>query len=165
MNKLSFPKAVNPPKVLKPYAPLLGWIAAGLSTVFAVVHLFRIDTFLPILHDMLTGTQGWAIFVGLLVIFMEIFGIPFALRMKLSPLAHLVSGFCLAMAPLIWLLISVWAFGVPASTSQLGEFITVLSTPLVLLLNVLWLGFTLFTLRVLGYNTLKLADVSKSLSK
>jgi len=148
------PKSTNPPKPVKPYGVILGRLAAAVLVAMALVHLFRIDTFIPILDEALPGGSGTASLVALLIVLTEVFAIPFALRMKLSPLAHIVSGALLALAPLWWLLIDIWTLGVSEATGQLGEFAAVPSTSWVLALNVAWLAFNYFTLYTLGYNRL-----------
>lgn len=156
------PKATNPPKLLKPYGLWLGRAAAAILTIMVLVHLFRIDTLLPILNDNLPGGDVAASFIGVFIIISEIFAIPFALRMKLSPLAHLKSGALLVLAPLWWLLITIWTFGFTDNTGQLGEFVAVPSNIWALLANLAWVAFSYFTLYALGYNHL---SVKKLLSK
>ena len=157
-----FPKATPPPKPLNAYAPLLGWIAGGLSALFAVVHLFRIDTLIPIIDNYLEGNSQDAAWLVVAIVLVEVLSVPFALRMKLSSLAHRVSGFFVVLAPLAWLLLSIWAFGVEASTGQLGEFVSVYSNGLLLGLNTLWLAFNFYTLWSLGYGSYKLPRLQKS---
>jgi hypothetical protein len=153
------PKAVNPPKPIKPYGITLGRIAAVILIVMALIHLFRIDTFLPILDTYLPGGGVAAGFMGVVIIFSEVFAVPFALRMKLSPLAHMVSGALLALAPLWWLLIDIWMYGLRDGTGQLGGFVAVPSTTGVLLINLIWVAFNYYTLYTLGYNRLKIASI------
>lgn len=153
------PKGTNPPKLVKPYGFWLGRTAALVLTLVGLIHLFRIDTFIPILDNALPGGNVAASIAGLLIIISEIFAIPFALRMKLSPLARFMSGALLVLAPLWWVLIDIWSYGIVDNTGQLGEFVAVPSNTLVLVLNVLWLGFSYFTLYTLGYNRLKVRDI------
>lgn len=153
------PKAVNPPKLVKPYAILLGRIAAAILVVMALVQLFRIDTFLPILDKNLPGGSGWAGIFGVFIILSEVFAIPFALRMKLSPLAHLKSGALVVLAPLWWFLIDIWTLGLTDNTGQLGKFVAVPGTVWVLLLNLVWVVFSYYTLYTLGYNRLRVSDL------
>lgn len=162
---LWFPKAVSPPQLKKPFAPLLGWIAATLLACFAVVHLFRIDTLVPTFDNYLEGPAVVAGCLVALLVTIEVFAIPFALRMKLSPLAHRVSGFFLVLAPLTWLLLSIWTYGVHASTGQLGKFLPVFSNVGVVGLNALWLIFSFYTAWALGYGSYKIPRLGKLLSK
>lgn len=155
------PKSVKPPKLVKPYGVWFGRGLALLLAFMAVVHLFRIDTFLPILDDFLPGGSTAAAFFGVGIILSEIFAIPFALRMKLSPLAHLLSGALLVLAPLWWLLIGVWTLGLVETTGQLGNFVEVPATIWVLALNALWVGVSYYTLYIMGYNNLRVRDLLK----
>ncbi len=159
--KSIFPKAVEPPKLVKPYGVQLGWIAAAISISFAVLHMFRIDTLLPIIDRALPGGSTTAIIFVIAVILAEIFALPFLMRMKLSPLAHFKSGFLAVLAPLLWLLVSVWSLGMEYSTGQFGQFASTPSTWPLVLANFAWLTFVFFALWTLGYNNLKVRDLLK----
>lgn len=156
-----FPKPVKPPKLVKAYGPTLGYITAGIFIVFALVHMFRIDTLVPTVDDILPGGSKFASLFVIVVIMAEVFALPFLLRIKLSPLAHICSGFLVILAPLLWTLLSIWAFGADTSTGQLGEFIHVSTSWYVIALNFIWLGFSFYTLWTLGYNNIKIKDALK----
>lgn len=159
MINLHFVEATKPPKLVQKNGIILGRVAAAVLVAMAVIHLFRIDTFIPILDQNLPGGTGLASAVAMLIVLSEVFAIPFLLRMRLSPLAHVKSGALVAFAPLWWLLITIWAYRSPDSTGQLGEFMDVYATPLILVLNIVWVGFNYYTLYTLGYNKLKVSDI------
>ena len=149
---ITLPVAVDPPKPRTDYAVYAGWIAAGLSILAALLHLFRIDTFLPLLDQVLPGGFTFASFAGALIVIVEVFSVPYLLRMKLSPLMQLKSGFSAVVAPLAWLLIGIWGLGHPESTAQFGEFLTTPSSIPLLMLDIAWLGFNLWALWLLSYD-------------
>ncbi len=149
---IGFPTAVEPPKLVKPYGVWLGRIAAVVLAGMALIHLFRIDTFIPIIDAALPSGSGFATFVALVVIFSEVFAIPFALRMRLSPLANIMSGALLVFAPLWWVVIDIMAIGLAENTGQLGEFIVVPASWAVVGANVAWVMFSYYTLYTLGYD-------------
>ena len=154
-----FPKAVKPPKLVKPYGPLLGYAAAAILALFAIIHLFRIDTLVPIIDDVLPGDTGAAATFVVAIVLAEVFALPFLLRMKLSPLAHICSGFLVILAPLMWTLLAMWSYNAGISTGQLGEFVHLPSTWLLVVANFMWLGYNFYTLWTLGYNNLKIAHI------
>lgn len=154
-------KPTNPPKPVKSYGILLGRLAAVVLVSMAVIHLFRIDTFIPILDEALPGESVAASAAALLIILSEVFAIPFALRMRLSPLAHLVSGALLVLAPLWWVLIDIWTMSLANATGQLGEFANAPSTLWLVLLNVAWLAFNYVALYALGYGRLSTKALKK----
>ncbi len=154
-----FPKAVAPPKLVKKYAPTLGYIAAGISAMFAVLHMFRIDTFVPIIDNVIPASTGWAGTIVVLIVLAEVFALPFLLRTKLSTLAQIVSGYFAVLAPLLWLLITLWAYDTSYSTGQLGQFVHVPGSGMSILVNVVWLTFVFYTLWALGYNNIKLSKL------
>lgn len=151
----------NPPRPVKSYGILLGRIAAVVLMSMAVIHLFRIDTFIPILDEALPGESITASVTALLVILSEVFAIPFALRIRLSPLAQLVSGALVALAPLWWVLIDIWTLSLASATGQLGEFASAPSTLWLVLLNVAWLAFNCVALYALGYGRLSAKTLKK----
>jgi hypothetical protein len=149
------PRAIDPPKAKKTYGVLLGRLTA-LILVMTLAHLYRIDTFIPLLDDALPSGPAFATASALIIILTELFAIPFALRMKLSPLANLVSGALIVFAPLWWVAVDVLTVGLMVNSAQLGQFLAVPSTYFTMLLNLLWLGLSYLTLYSLGYNNLSL---------
>jgi hypothetical protein len=154
-----FPKAVKPPKLVKPYGPVLGYVAAGVLALFAIIHLFRIDTLVSIINTALPGGTGAAGTFVVVIVLAEVFALPFMLRIKLSPLAHICSGFFAVLAPLMWTLLAIWSLSGDFSIGELGGFIHVPAVWYVIVLNFIWLGFNFFALWTLGYNNLKVKDV------
>lgn len=156
---IALPSATNPPKLIKPYGIWLGRVAALILIAMATVHLFRIDTFIPLLQTALQADVLTASVFALVIIMSEIFAIPFALRMRLSPLGHLGSGMLMLLTPFLWLFVSVWTLGVADDIGQLGQFVTVPGSLFVLILNALWLTYNHVTLYTLGFNTLRLTSL------
>jgi signal peptidase I len=150
--KYTLPIAQDPPKLRTKQGPVLGWIAAGILIIFALVHLFRIDTFVPELSLALGSNQTLTLWVASILVSMEVFALPFLMRMRLSPLAQYVSGAFAALVPLVWLLISIWTFGLNTSTAQLGEFVSLPSSWVLILANLAWLVFSYYAIWALGYD-------------
>ncbi len=150
--KYKLPIATDPPKLRVKRGPLLGWIAAVIMIGFALVHLFRIDTFIPELAMVFDNNQDLAQVFAAGIVTMEVFALPFLMRMRLSPLAHYVSGALAVIVPLKWLLISVWMYGADYSTAQLGEFVALPSNWLLVGANFVWLVFSYYTIWALGYD-------------
>lgn len=155
------PRSVPPPKVLHPRAVWFGRVAATVLILMALIHLFRIDTFLPVLDEILPGDRVAANLIGILTILSEVFAIPFVLRMRLSVLAQLMSGALVVIAPLWWVLIDLWTIGLVDKTGQLGAFVTVPSNGWVLGLNLVWLSLSYYILYLLGYNRLTVKNLNR----
>lgn len=147
---VTFPIASNAPKPRVSAGLWLGLIAAALMILFVLLHLYRIDTFIPELNYSLPGRYDLAANIGLAIILIEIFALPSLLRMKLSPLARLSSSLCVLLAPLIWLIIAIINVGEGVSTAQLGAFYSLPSSYTLVIANVIWLGFNAYTLWALG---------------
>lgn len=146
------PSARPAPRLRHHYGARLGWIATAILAGIAVIQLFRIDTFVPLLDMALPGGRTAASWLAMVIIISEVFALPFLMRMKLSPLAGLVSGALSVLAPLWWLLIAIWSYDLPVSTAQLGEFVTTHSTVWVVLINAAWLCYAYVALWALGYD-------------
>ncbi len=151
--KISLPVAEPAPHTRHKFAPVLGMLAAAVLTTFALVHLFRIDTFLPLLDDALPGGLVVASMIGVLIVTAEVFAVPVMLRMRLSPLARLTGILLAVIVPLTWLLITIWTLGSDVSSAQFGEFKETPSSIIWIILNSLWLSFNVVVLWLLGYGS------------
>ncbi len=163
--KIHFVHTVDPPKVLNKKAPLMGKIAALVLVVLVTIHLVRIDSFVQILDTVLPGGSGWAGYVAASILLSELFAIPFLLRLRLSFAANIFSGAFAVLAPLWWVLISIWSLGLADSTGELGQFIVTTSTLWLVTANIVWLSYNFLTLSLLGYNSLNIKDIAKSIRK
>jgi len=83
---------------------------------------------------------------------MEVFAIPFLLRMPLSKLARYFSGAFVVAVPLFWTLVAIWMYGSTYSTAQLGEFVSLPSSSILIIINLLWTVFAYYTVWALGYD-------------
>lgn len=152
--KYSLPSSTPAPKLRHPKGEYMGWVSAIVIMFFAVVHLFRIDTFVPELQ-MVFGFNRVVVpllIIASLIVCAEVFALPFLFRMRLSPLARYISGAFSVLVPLFWLLVSIWTLNQGISTAQLGEFVSLPSTWLLIIVNTIWLIFACLTIWALGYD-------------
>lgn len=151
--KYTYPvRALDAPKLRHMYGRYFGWAAAAVMIGFAVLHMFRIDTFVPELQRALGWDRTAAAWLAGGIVCAEVFAVPFLLRMRLSVLAQYASGLLGVVVPLFWTLLAIGTYGSPASTAQLGEFVSLPSSPLVIVLNIVWLTGAYITLWALGYD-------------
>ena len=162
---IRFAIAVPPPKTRASYAAHVGLAAAGLMVLMSLMHLFRIDTWVPLLDEASPGKEMAAMLTASFIVIAEVFAVPFLLRMKLSPLMQLKSGLLAVLAPLTWLLITMWGMGFDHSTSQLGEFVATPSSWALLAMNAAWLGLNMWALWLLGYDKLAVTGPKSSKSR
>lgn len=151
---VKFPQATIAPAPRNPYAQYIGMAAAGVMVAFALIHLFRIDTLVPIVQQALPFADSVDAFLVALLVIAEVFAIPSLLMMRLSPLARIVSGLFAIAAPLFWLLTAMWTAGGGMSTGLLGEFAAVPSNGLLIALLAMWLTGNYLTLWLLGFDTI-----------
>lgn len=136
------PRAVKPPTPRGRFAIGLSYGLAAVMLVFALVHLFRIDTLIPLLALALDLSVEWTSLLVAVIVIGEVLALPYLLMMRLSPLMHVVSGKWALLIPLWWLGLSIWVMGLGFSTGQLGAFVFVEAHWWVVLLNALWLGLS-----------------------
>lgn len=137
-------KATESPKLKKPYAAKILWILAGVMLVMALLHLIRIDKLIPVVAEILgESTATW--FVALLVI-IEVFALPYLLRMKVSPGFRIVSGLWVIVVPLVWTCYTIWALGNGLSTGQFSSYVSTPASWWLIVLNVAWLGVSYWAL-------------------
>lgn len=149
---IKLPTATDPPKLTHPYARWLGLGLAIVITLFALIHLFRVDTFLPLIGESLGFGIAASYFFTVGIVVMEVFAVPILLRMKLSPLARFLSGVFAVLVPLFWVLISILNTGTDFPTAQLGEFVELQSSWPLLLANTIWLALSVYTLRLFRFD-------------
>lgn len=157
--KLRFASASPAPEPRNSRAIYIGWIAAMIMIIFAVTHLFRIDTFVPELDGALPGGRAVAAWSAAAVVVMEVFAVPFLLRMRLSKLARMKSASFVVIAPLFWLLVAIWSYHGQYSTAQLGAFYVLPSSGLLIALDAVWLALNFYAVYILQ------PDWSKDLRK
>jgi len=126
------------------------WLYAGTLTVMVMAQLFEFEKLVPLFHDMaFPGGDGTGSLLICLIVFAEVFAIPFLLRMPLSILMRQCSVVLGILVPLAWLGVAFWVLHVyPTATMNGGILGTKVSvTPglqiafaLVLLIAALWLS-------------------------
>lgn len=149
---VTIPKATKAPALKKPYGLWVSLLSAVIIILFALIHLFRIDTFLPELNIAVPGGYDTARILAVAIVTSEVFAVPILLRMRLSPLARFTSGILVILVPLVWLLIAMWNHGLDVSTAQLGEFYSLPSSTFLITTNLLWLALNTFALWTLNFD-------------
>lgn len=86
------------------------WVYAGVLVVMAVAQLFAFEKFVPLMDDYLfPGGHGTATLVASSIVFIEVFALPFLLRMFVSDGMRWFSLVCSVLVPLIWLRLSLYS--------------------------------------------------------
>lgn len=149
--KYTLAQTTPAPKLRDKRGAIFGIGLAIAMIALAVLHLFRIDTFVPEL-TLVIGDRTQAMWLASLLVIMEVFAIPFLLRMPLSKLARYFSGAFVVAVPLFWTLVAIWMYGSTYSTAQLGEFVSLPSSSILIIINLLWTVFAYYTVWALGYD-------------
>jgi hypothetical protein len=102
---------------------------AAILVSMIVAQLFTFEAFIEHLTtlDMPGGRQA-AYFLAAFVVVVELFALPFLLRMSLSPAFRYVSLVCGWLVSMLWLYISAWVVLFVPEASTIGFFGTVFDT-------------------------------------
>jgi len=118
---MTFPQAVRALEPKSQTAKIIAWVYTAILTVMVVAQLFAFEDFVPLFHDMaFPGGDGTGSLLAGLIVFGEIFAIPFLLRMALSPLMRWFSLVLGLLVPLAWLFVSCWLQGHSGTTATAG---------------------------------------------
>ncbi|MDB5162743.1 MAG: rane protein of unknown function [Candidatus Saccharibacteria bacterium] len=99
---------------------------AAVLVLMAVAQLFTFEDFLPFIQSLnLPLSDNGVYSVAPILIFAEIFAVPFLLRMRLSPAFRFVSMLLGWLAVGIWLFISVWILVANVDVETIGFLGTV----------------------------------------
>jgi len=113
------PKASAPILPKTKDAPIIALMYASIIVVLVVAQLFSFDKFLTIVESYwLPGGVVFAHFLAAYLVIVEVFALPFLLRMRVSLAMRVVSMGCGWLVALIWLGISLWLV---ISTNAVGN--------------------------------------------
>lgn len=123
-----FVKTSAPIKPKTKDAPFVAIMYAAIIVVFAVAQLFTFEEFITLVESYgLPGGVVFAHFLAAYLVTIEVFALPFLLRMRVSTAMRVVSMACGWLVALIWLGISLWlVFSVNSvgNVGFLGDVIT-----------------------------------------
>lgn len=86
------------------------WVYAGVLVVMVVAQLFAFEKFVPLMDDYwLPGGHGTATLVASSLVFIEVFALPFLLRMYVSDGMRWFSLACSVLVPLVWLRLALYS--------------------------------------------------------
>lgn len=131
----------------------------GIVTVcLAVAQMVSFEEFAEALGDYGLASYGWTVALALLLVGLEVFAVPFLLRVKLHKAMWALSAVCVLLLPLVWTLLTVLAMmlghTVP-NAGYAGGFIELPVGGFVLILDLAWLATTwLWFGRIGGRTTL-----------
>lgn len=113
-----FAQAVKAQKPKLQSAKVIAWTYAGVLTVMTLAQLFAFEKLVPLFQGMaFPGGEGTGSLIICLIVFYEVFSVPFLLRMPLSPLMRWVSMVLGLLVPLMWLGVALWTMNDSAVTN------------------------------------------------
>jgi hypothetical protein len=106
----------------------IAYVYAAVLVILVVAQLFTFDKFLPLLENFaLPGGVPISHLFGGLIVASEVLALPFLLGFKLSPLMRITSMALGWLAPLLWLILTVWSMVSTNSVSNVGFLGTVVN--------------------------------------
>lgn len=109
-------------------ASTFAWVYAAVLVLMAVSQLFGFEDFIPLMSGYgEAGGYGTAVLISSLIVFTEVFALPFLLGMPLSPLMRWVSLTCSLLAPAIWVKLAILAMmtGLVANSGLMGSALSI----------------------------------------
>lgn len=103
-------------------AQIVAWVYAGVLILVSMAQLFEFENFVPLFRDMaFPGGDGTGTLLACLIVFMQVFSIPYLLRMPLSVAMRWCGLAFSLLVPIMWLGIAVWVLtGAPDSAMNAG---------------------------------------------
>jgi len=116
-----FVKTSVPIKPITKSAPAVAILYAAIIVVFVVAQLFTFEKFIVIVENYaLPGGVVLAHFLAAYLVTIEVFALPFLLRMRVSTALRVVSMICGWLVALLWLGISIWLVTSDSSVDNVG---------------------------------------------
>lgn len=144
--------AVRPEPVAKVEYVVIGLLYASMLVIMALTQLVNFEAFAElIIAQGIVGRDG-AVALAVVLLTLEIFSLPFLLRMWLSPLARFCSAVCVMLVAAAWLTLSVQATVAGHTFENMGLFGDFLaaSTGATLVVSVALLVLSMWTFVTLG---------------
>jgi hypothetical protein len=106
-----FARAEKAQKLDSENVKIAAWVYTALLVVMVVSQLIAFEDFTPLISSgYLPGhPYGEAALIAGLIVFTEVFAVPFLLRMALSPLMRWFSLICSLVAPALWAKLTIEA--------------------------------------------------------
>lgn len=120
-----FVKPTTAPLARTDTARQVALLYAGILVLFLVAQLFTFEEFLQLIPSFNLPVGGLLYAVAPLIVVVELFALPFLLRMSTSPALRWVSMVCGWMASIVWLGISWWVVATQPGASTVGFLGTV----------------------------------------
>ena len=135
-----FAQAIKAQNPKSQSAKVIAWVYAAVLTVMVLAQLFAFEKLVPLFQGMaFPGGAGTGSLLICLIVFYEVFSVPFLLRMPLSPLMRWVSMVFSLLVPLMWLGVALWTMNdsVVANAGILGTKVAITPGPQVVVALIL----------------------------
>lgn len=120
---MTFVKSTAAPKPRTQQSATIALLFAGILLLMALGQLFSFEKFIPLIESyQLPGGAGAALIVACVLVILEVFSLPFLLRMKLSKLMRVVSMVAGWLVVASWLKLALWANLVVNDVDNIGLF-------------------------------------------
>jgi hypothetical protein len=150
---ITFAKATKPTPIKSPFIRYISY-ALGLGTAaMAVAQMVSFEEFVEAFRDYRFGNETLTVAIALGIIALEVFAVPFLLRLSLSRAARFVSAGFALLLPYAWTVLTVHVFLMNAVANNAGYFGGFAAFPvgtLAILLDLAWMIVVGVTFGALG---------------
>lgn len=115
-----FAKPTIAPPAQTDTARQVALLYAGILVLFLVAQLFTFEEFLQLIPSFHLPVGGLLYLVAPLIVVVELFALPFLLRMSISPALRWVSMVCGWMVATVWLGVTWWVVATQPGASTVG---------------------------------------------
>jgi len=116
-----FPKVSTPTVPKTANVKQIATLYAAILIIFALAQLFTFEDFIKLIQSyQLPGGLTLAYFLASFIVVVEIFALPFLLRMRVSPLFRVLSMVCGWLASALWLKLGLWLTFTDNTVSNVG---------------------------------------------
>ncbi len=137
-------------------SPVLRVISYGLGlgiAAMAVAQMVSFEDFVEAFREYKFGSETLTVAIAIGMITLEVFAVPFLLRVSLSRAARFVSAWFALLLPYAWTILTLHAFlahVTPANAGYFGVFLRLHVGAFVLIFDIAWMIVTALSFGALG---------------
>ena len=124
---------------------MIGYVLGIGATGLAVAQMVSFEEFVEALQNYRLASYSWTVVLALVLIGLEVFAVPYLLRVTIHRVAWALSAACALLLPFAWTLMTVLAMmlnrNVP-NAGYAGGFVDVPAGGFALVLDLVWVAVT-----------------------
>jgi hypothetical protein len=137
---IKFAVATEPRSVKGKWPLVVGYGLALWTIVIAVAQMVSFEEFVSALQEYQAVDRTWSITLAVVVLALEVFSVPYLLRLRLSPAARFISAVFVLVLPFVWTVLTLTGLGRGIENAgYFGGFMRFSVNEWVLVFDALWM--------------------------